>query len=144
MPKNNSTEAHFPAFRPYGRQPNIPARQGRAQKIPSTSKIDASVGFDAAALDSRIHQLLRRAFVFPFQIPIHFLGKSHAERLMGPFLVELFAPQIKGGLALGVSGALELTADIQMQSLMRSVVLRATGASSLQIDSQRQPPCRQS
>ena len=89
-----------------------------------------------------IIQILGRAFIFALRRKVDFPRAAHAQRLVRPLIVKALTPQIQGGL-IALAACFQLAADIAVQSLMGAVVLGMARPAAFQINSQRDPPHRE-
>src|SRR5260370_3324037 len=92
---------------------------------------------------ARIDQLFGGALKRATGILVDFSRKTHLQRLMGPLVVKLLTPEIQPLLAL-FSQPFQFQTHVALQAFMSGFILASSDSTSFPINSQGDPPGRES
>ncbi len=123
-----------------GLQSDRPARQGVGDEDRMLAVSDVSGAQHAPGFHLGIAQVLRCAPKFAWRGLVKLRRPLHGQSLVGTLLVEGAPPLIKAGLLFLTP---KLPVDVQMEPLVRTVVLGTTRPSPFQINAQNHPPGRE-
>src|SRR6516225_443972 len=142
LAQEQATKPNFQSVLGQGFEANIPSGQRGTEEEVLVIDFDCSFGANSSSAHLWIVQFIRCAFIFSLRRAIELPWTTHPKGFVRPLVVKCLPPQIEAPL-IGLPQGFNLPANVAMQPLVRSVVLRMPWPASLQINSQGHPPSRQ-